>query len=194
MEWTGGCEYTILPHVASGNSCCVLGPPGTSKSFTLRRIEETLLEPGHQVQKLSLSHAAARNIEGETTHSFIARHVMHGTFKGVILLDEISSQVLPLLAALDITRLSGCRIMCFGDFDQLPPISNSWRGQRVYDAIFEGSRLFKHWSDSKQFRLTTPRRCDQEHFNFYTKLPEKLDEEHRESHGRLELSHVESTS
>ena len=106
-------------------------PPGTSKSVQLKKIEETLVEQGHQVQKLSLSHAAARNIKGETTHSFIARHVMHGTFKGVILLDEISNQVLPLLAALDITRLGGSRIVCVGDFDQLPPISNSWRGQRV---------------------------------------------------------------
>ena len=30
------------------------------------------------VKRLSLSHAAARNIQGKTTHSFIARHVMYG--------------------------------------------------------------------------------------------------------------------
>ena len=79
MGWTSGGKDTIPPHVASGMSCCVLGPPGTGKSVKLKKIEETLVEQGLQVQKLSLSHAAARNIEGETTHSFVARHVMHGT-------------------------------------------------------------------------------------------------------------------
>ena len=164
-------DDVVLPHVASGRSCCILGPPGTGKSVCLRRIYEMLDCP---VKRLSLSHAAARNIQGETTHSFIARHVMYGTYKGVVLLDEISNQVLPLLAALDVPRLGDCRIISFGDFNQLPPISNSWRGDRVADDAFEHSRLFKCWSDCSQFRLTTARRCDREHYQFYTTLPMDL--------------------
>ena len=102
--------------------------------------------------------------------------MFNGGFKGMILLDEVSNEVLPVLAALDITRLSGMRIITFGDWNRLPPIANSWRGDAVDDDVFMQSRLYKHWSDSTMFVLTQPRRCDPQHFQFNTQLPEDLGE------------------
>ena len=89
-------------------------------------------------------------------------------------MDEISNEVLPLLAALDLARLNGTRIITFGDFDQLPPIANSWRGAPVAEDVFRWSRLYKLWSDCTMFKLTQPRRCDPKHFQFYTTLPSDL--------------------
>ena len=166
----------ILPHVEAGLSCTVLGPPGTGKTECLKKIAATLEAQGHRVAKISLAHVAARIIEGSTVHSFLARMVLNGTFKGVVLLDEISNEVLPLLAALDIARLGGARIICFGDFDQLPPISNSCRGNAVPDDVFQRSRLYKTWANSTMFKLTRARRCDPEHFKFYTTLPTRLED------------------
>ena len=161
----------VLPHVEAGLSCTVLGPPGVGKTECLKKVEAVLVAQGHQVKKLSLAHVAARIVEGDTVHSFLARHVLNGTYKGVILLDEISNEVLPLLAVLDIARLGGARIITFGDFDQLPPIANSWRGEAVADDVFQHSRLYKTWSDSTMFRLTRARRCDPEHFKFTPPCP-----------------------
>jgi hypothetical protein len=57
------------------------------------------------------------------------RHILHGSFSGkAVLIDEISFMSVDLLAALEHLRLKGVRIMCFGDFGQLPPVSNRWRG------------------------------------------------------------------
>ena len=101
---------------------------------------------------------------------------MRGSFKGWILLDEVSMCCLPLLAALDQLRLNGTMICTFGDWDQLPPHpeSNSWRGQPVDAAAFQRSRLYKSWSDRTMFKLTRCRRSDAEHFQFYTNLPSDL--------------------
>ena len=51
------------------------------------------------------------------------RHVIHGAFVGqLVLIDEISFMSIDLLAALEHLRLKGVRLICFGDFGQLPPV------------------------------------------------------------------------
>ena len=118
-------------------------------------------------------HATARLIQGGTIHTFVARQA--ASFQGTILIDEISMVQLPLLAALDQLRADGkCRIICFGDFRQLPPVGNSWRGTTVNPSILQNSRLFKLWCDSTVFTLRRCRRCDPVHFNFYMNLPGDL--------------------
>ena len=126
---------------------------------------------------LAPTHAAARLLpDGDTVHHFVGKYAMKGSFKGWILLDEISMCCLPLLAALDQLRLNGTKIATFGDWDQLPPHpeSNSWRGCPVSATAFRQSRLYKSWSDSTCFELTRCRRSDQAHFDFYTSLPQSL--------------------
>lgn len=126
---------------------------------------------------LAPTHAAARLLpDGDTVHHFVGKYAMQGTFKGWILLDEISMCCLPLLTALDQLRLNGTQICTFGDWFQLPPHpeSNSWRGCPVSATAFRESRLYKSWSDCTCFELTRCRRSDQAHFDFYTTLPQSL--------------------
>ena len=67
-----------------------------------------------------------------TAHSFVHKHVLHGTFSGqLVSVDEISFVSIDLLAALEQNRLIGVRLLCFGDWRQLPPVCNRWRGQRM---------------------------------------------------------------
>ena len=71
------------------------------------------------------------------------RHILHGSFVGqAVLIDEISFMSVDLLAALEHLSLKGVRIVCFGDFGQLPPVSNRWRGCTVPADAFEKSDLF----------------------------------------------------
>jgi len=44
------------------------------------------------------------------------------------LIDEISMLSLALVSVLDQLRAGNCRIISFGDWDQLEPVGNSWRG------------------------------------------------------------------
>ena len=167
---------TILAQVRIGKSFTCLGAPGTGKTWTVGRVREALEEAGERVVCLAPTHCAARLIDGKTVHNFVGRFAMRGSFRGWILLDEVSMCCLPLLSALDQLRLNGTRICTFGDWAQLPPHpeSNSWRGQPVDAAAFERSRLYKSWSDCTQFILTRCRRSDARHFEFYTNLPNDL--------------------
>jgi len=81
---------------------------------------------------------------------------------------------LALVSVLDQLRAGNCRIVSFGDWDQLPPVGNSWRGTSVDPQIFKDSALLKTWSDHNLFVLTRCRRSDEAHFGFYTSLHEDL--------------------
>ncbi len=162
----------VLEHVRAGKSFTCLGAPGTGKSKgILAKVREDLLARGERVVCLAPTHAAARQLpEGDTIHHFVGKHAMRGTYRGWILLDEVSMCVLPVLAALDQLRLGGTKIATFGDWDQLPPVGNSWRGHPVDAQAFRESRLYKLWSDCTMFRLARCRRSDEAHFRFYTGL------------------------
>ena len=81
---------------------------------------------------------------------------------------------LALVAVLDNLRAGDCRIVTFGDAQQLEPVGNSWRGKPVDPLIFMSSALLKRWSDHTYFQLTRCRRSDAPHFAFYTSLHENL--------------------
>lgn len=163
----------IVQHVLNGGSAIVEGIAGTGKTVVLRALQRALEEQGHRCQAICLTHTGARNIGPGacTAHSFVMKHVLHGTFGGqVVLVDEISFMSLDLDAALEHLRQKGVRIICFGDYDQLPPVSNRWRGQLVPADVFKNSRLSWLWSGGNRFVLRRCRRSDQAHFDTYCKL------------------------
>ena len=163
----------ILEHVKSGGSMIVEGVAGTGKTVVLRAVQSALERAGVKCQAVCLTHTGSRNIGPEacTAHSFVMKHVLYGTFGGtVVLVDEISFMSLDLIAALEHLRLKGVRLICFGDFGQLPPVSNRWRGQSVPPDVFQNSRLSWHWSNGNRFVLQRCRRSDQAHFDFYSGL------------------------
>jgi len=114
-------------------------------------------------------------VGGCTVHNFLTRAARNERgFQGTLLIDEVSMLSLGLVAVLDNLRASGCRIVSFGDWDQLPPVGNSWRGKAVDPQILKDSALLKRWSDCTLVQLTRCRRSDQAHFSFYCQLNEDL--------------------
>ena len=168
-------KEAILNWVMAGKSCCVTGPPGTGKSHLLAQLRDRLREAGETVEVLAPTNAAARIVGGCTVHNFLTRSARNERgFQGTILIDEVSMMCLSLVAAADNLRASGCRVISFGDWDQLEPCGNSWRGKAVNARILQHSTLLKRWSDCTLFQLTRCRRSDQAHFDFYTRLHEDL--------------------
>jgi len=139
--------------------------------LVLSKLAEELKAQGENVKIVSLTHVASRNVEGQTAHSFVHRFVQNGRYEGWLFIDEISMVTLPLLAAIESLSLGKVKILCFGDFDQLPCINNSWRGQSVDPRVFQHSRLMKSWCDCTIFRLTQGHRSDKAHFDYYCRIP-----------------------
>jgi hypothetical protein len=151
----------------------VEGTAGTGKTVVLRAVEKALEDADVRCQAICLTHTGARNIGPTacTAHSFVMKHVLHGTFGGqAVLCDEVSFLSLDLIAALEHLRLKNVRLMCFGDYGHLPPVSNRWRGQIVPADVFQDSRLSWHWSSGNRFVLQRCRRSDQAHFDHYCRL------------------------
>jgi len=160
----------IIAHLLAGGCCTIVGAPGTGKSFLLGRIRDALAER-EKVQTLAPTNAAARLVLGQTCHTFAAKMsaARHG-FSGTLLIDEVSMLSLAIVAQLDNLRLGECRVVTLGDWGQLPPVGNSWRGQPVAPTILQDSALLKAWSGHTLFELRRCRRSDAAHFAFYTQL------------------------
>ena len=139
----------IYEHILKGESCLVDGPSGSGKSWILKSIATKLDETGHIVKIIAPTNSAARIVEGETCHSFITKVAnSKDPFQGIILIDEVSMLSLALVAILDQLRAGKCKIITFGDWDQLPPVSNGWRGHEVDALILKDSNLLKRWSNN----------------------------------------------
>jgi hypothetical protein len=160
-----------VPHVLAGGSCSVEGPAGTGKTEVLKLLETKLQAQGKRVAKICITHVGTRNIGrcAITAHAFVSRHILHGTLAGdVVLIDEISFVSLEFIAMLGQLRLKGTRLIAFGDYEKLPPISSEWRGQIVGAPCFKETALVRAWADSTTFQLRRCRRSDQAHYDFYT--------------------------
>ena len=142
---------TILDRVKSGKSFSVFGAPGVGKSFVLKKIKEVLLQSKQKCEAIAPTHAASRLIGGTTVHYFLGKYSNYA-FEGWVLLDEISMLTLPLIAALS-QMAAKMKIICFGDFDQLNPCYNSWRGKQIEGNFFEHSQLLKTWSENTIFKV-----------------------------------------
>jgi ATP-dependent exoDNAse (exonuclease V) alpha subunit len=165
----------IYEHVLDGRSCMINGPPGSGKSFIIKAMAIRLRLAGHDVQVLAPTNSAARILDGQTCHCFINRVAnSRKPFQGIILIDEVSMLSLSLVSVLDQLRAGDCQIISVGDWDQLPPVSNSWRGKEVDQLILKDSKVLKRWAGTNMFILTRCRRSDQAHFDFYTSLPDDL--------------------
>jgi len=158
----------VVQRALGGESFCIEGPAGTGKTQVLLAVEVALKAQGRRVTKVCLTHVATRNLGSGalTAHCFVLRRIINGTFAGDdLIVDEISFMSLDLLACLEHLRLRGVRIICCGDWTQLGPVQNRWRGEPVQPMVFRDSALYHSWSGGVRFELTRCRRSDVAHFD-----------------------------
>ena len=97
-------EEVVRPHVVEkGLSARFQAPPGFGKTHVLKRLAADLRGAGHVVQMVALCHVAVRNLgeDAMAIHAFCHRHVLNGTFKGWVLLGEVSQVPLALANCLE---------------------------------------------------------------------------------------------
>ena len=163
------------------------GAAGTGKSFVLRNYLESTMSKTNKIPILASTGAAAVLIEGRTFHSFFGLGIMDGGLEACvnkalksdkvcrriekateIVIDEISMiHPLAFYAADKIARAArgknesfgGLRVICIGDFFQLPPVN---RDSGPIPWLFESMS----WQalDFENICLKTPMRCSEEHF------------------------------
>jgi hypothetical protein len=79
-----------IEHVKNGGSFVCDAPPGFGKSELLKRVREAIGE----CTVIAPTHTAVRRHPGAmTVHSFVHKHILNGTFKGTLLIDEYSHAV-----------------------------------------------------------------------------------------------------
>ena len=75
---------------------------------------------------------ACRRLEdAETAHHFAIRHVLTGSFRGWVLVDEVGMLPAVLLSILENLHVLGVQFAMFGDWNQLPPPMDNWRGTTI---------------------------------------------------------------
>lgn len=160
-------QQQIFPHAIEDNKSFLLsGPAGTGKSYILQRLEKDLKEKGESVAKITLTHVACRRLgDAQTAHHFAIRHVLNGSFRGWLLIDEIGMIPTVLLTVLENLSVLGVKFAMFGDWNQLSAPMDNWRGTSISPGTFRRSRLLHLWAEGTEFQLTQCRRSTTEHFD-----------------------------
>jgi hypothetical protein len=82
-----------------------------------------------------------------------------------VLVDEVGMIPAVLLSLLENLHVLGVRFALFGDWNQLPPPMDNWRGTTVQPGAFRRSRLLHFWASGTEFQLSRCRRSNPEHFH-----------------------------
>ena len=165
-------QHQALQAMLSGRNIFLSGEAGTGKSVVIREFERL---SDKQIVKLAPTGIAARNIGGQTLHSFFKLRpgvqeqgqVFTGSMKlyellravEVIICDEISMVRSDLFQAMDsILRdiehtdmpFGGKQIIVVGDFCQLPPVVEDHNIERYLRSVFGGVYAFQSqaWRDA----------------------------------------------
>ena len=162
----------------ANRSLFVQGLAGTGKTTLVKKLVQALTAKGERVTCCAFTHVAAKNIGGCTLHHFAHKHILNGSYKGWLVVDEMGQLTLPLVAALNRMLMNEgagqpVRFILLGDFmGQLLSIQNSWRGQAVDNDFLRDSALLKQLAGYNRITLTRCRRSDEKLFGFYASLIE----------------------
>ena len=120
---------------------------------------------------ISKTHSASSRAGGVTAYHWVRRHVINGACSADALwIDEIGQLDIELLAALNRLTYLDKQILMSGDFQQMSPIGNAWRGTPVLEDALAKSRLLHTLAGGNRLQLTECKRSDRELFDFYTRL------------------------
>jgi hypothetical protein len=165
--------------VLNGESLLCLGVAGTGKTHYMAELAQLLRLRGVKVEAVSKTHVASSRAGGVTADHWVRRHVLHGACAcDVLWVDEISQLDVGLLAQLNKLTRTGLRFLLSGDWNQFPPIANSWRGCEVSDGAFERSTLLWRLAGGNRTELTQCRRADAALFELYCSLARGGSREH----------------
>jgi hypothetical protein len=159
--------------VMRGESVFLQGYGGTGRTYAARAIVTELLEQKKSVICTSYTHMASQNIAVQGAYNGTLHHCLHKhpTFRGVVVIDEVSQIPLVLWAAILKWSLAGAKFIMLGDFrSQFGPAFNRWRKQQVTGNV-EDASFFVRLCDHNRVNFTTYRRgTNLPFFKFYVGL------------------------
>ena len=88
----------------------------------------------------------------------------------VLWIDEISQLDTALLSQINKLTYTNVQFLLSGDFNQFPPIGDSYRGSVIPEGTFQNSKLLHRLASGNRLTLTECRRSDTVLFDFYSSL------------------------
>ena len=171
--WADLTEETAAQRVMDrGCGLLVLGVAGTGKTHWMRNLVEQLRTAGKKVEIVSKTHTASARAGGKTADYFVRKWIMQGQCNGAdyIWVDEISQADAGILTQLNKLLYLNVKFLLSGDFNQFPPLFDSYRGPPVSEECFRQSNLLHTMADGNRLTLTTCRRSETTLFDFYRSL------------------------
>ena len=170
--WRDMADAEAAAHVLEGGSLCVLGAPGTGKTYWVRELVKQLRAAGRRVDVISKTHSACKNF-GEgcvTADHWVRKTIRNGRCAAQTVVVEEMTQISAYLWA-DIGKalFAGVTFVLVGDHAQMGAVKDTWVGCPV-TAGLERSDLMRELCRSNRVTLTENRRSDPALFEFYTSL------------------------
>ena len=169
----------VDPTIAIGRneSCLILGPPGSGKSFRARQLLGDLVDRGKKVIVLAFTHVATLNMSDPRWPSATASHFVYKVQCGspsydYICIDEISMIPLSIWSILQRMCHLGTKWILLGDWQQFGVVVSGHLhcGKKLADDCVENSSFLKLMADNNKWVLHENKRSDQELFSFYCSL------------------------
>jgi hypothetical protein len=155
--------------VLHGESLFVQGVAGTGKSHFVKECVEELVALGKTVDIIAKTHTASSRVGGVTADHYVRRHILHGGMRAnVVFIDEVSQIETALWAQLN--KVQGVQWLIAGDFNQMPPFFDTFRGSQVHEEALAKSSFFKDLAGCNRLTLTEGHRSDMVLFDFYSSL------------------------
>ena len=109
----------------------------------MKGLVERLRSLGKKVDIISKTHCASERAGGVAADHYVRRHILHGACTAdYVWIDEASQADVGILCQLNqLTYTSKVRFLLSGDFNQFPPLFNSFRGTPISEEAFKDSFL-----------------------------------------------------
>lgn len=159
-----------------GKSFFLTGQGGTGKSCISNKYIKRLEEEGKVIRKCAPTHIASKSIGGATCHKSFGydiskkTHISNYSSVDYIIIDEISMCDVKFYDEMNYIKKNNPNVIfiCFGDFNQLPPINHTGK-QFLYYTMFK--QIFENI-----IQLKINKRCGNEGKIMFNLVKEILDD------------------